>query len=210
MSNPFKIQYKNFLLDDINEPLPIQIQEPIHADRVVRFVASDESVDYDSEVIKQDGWDFSRWIQNPICQAVHDLSAWPLGKGVAIGVVDKRLLIDIEFDPPEVDERADLVFRKIKHGTIKAGSVGFIPMAWKSKGDHGADELFKMHEGARRIFTRQKLLEWTICPLGANPNALVVARAKSFDAVPFEPHGLASDVAAKVEEKLNRIIKILK
>lgn len=211
MSDKYSIQYKNFSTVEMTEPLPIQIQQAKNADRVIRFVASDETIDHDSEVIKQDGWDLSMWIANPVCQGFHDKQSWPLGRGVAIGVVDKKLLLDIEFDPPEIDERADMVFKKIKHGTVKAGSVGFIALKWVNKGEPGTEKMFKEFDGAKRIFTRCKLMEWTVCPIGANPNALVIQRAKQFDAVPFyEAERPESAIPAEAYEVMDRINKQLK
>jgi hypothetical protein len=211
MSAKYSIQYKNFEATKTDEPLPIIIRNAVNTERVIRFVASDESIDHDGEVIKQDGWDLGQWIANPVCQGFHDRQSWPLGSGIAVGVVNNKLMLDIEFDPPEIDERADLVFKKIMHGTVKAGSVGFVPLAWKTAGDPGTEYLFAQHPGATRIFTRQKLMEWTVCPIGANPNALAVARAKEFDAEPLERAATWSASAmAAIEKKIENINKLMK
>ena len=107
------------------------------------------------------------------------------------------------------------MFRKIKHGTIKAGSVGFIPMEYVNEGQD--KELFAQHPGARRIYKKQSLLEWTICPIPANPNALAASYRKSlekrFEAAAIEAcaaDDLTNEQARKVLERLEDIDSLLK
>lgn len=160
------------------EPLQgmMQLSEPHDAERVIRFRASDETVDRMGDVIMQDGWDFSDYIKNPIVTAFHDGHLWPIGQAVALGVVGRELLIDAEFDPPDIDEEADKVLLKIKHGSIRAGSVAFMPTAEPStRRDETLNPLFQKFSTARRIFTKQSLLEWTICPIPCNPNAIAAS-----------------------------------
>ena len=185
MKQQVKCTYKTLEMSDKSFELPIQIQEATNPDRVIRFKMSDDTIDRDNEVIVQEGWDFSGFVQNPVCMAFHDLQQWPLGKGIAVGVVDGSAYIDMEFDPADVDERAEVVFKKVLHGTIKAGSVNFIPAEIANKGEQQYKALFNKYAGARRIFLKQSLLEWTVCPIGANPNALAVAVGKRFGAEPF-------------------------
>jgi hypothetical protein len=159
--------------------LPIKIKEPRNPERVIRFVASDDTVDRYNEVVLASGWDLADFVKNPVIMGFHNYQSWPLGTATAIGVVGNALLIDCEFDPPEVDEAADLAFRKIKHGTVKTGSVGFrgIEAITPDMGQLNPNvaEMFKRYPKARRIFTKQSLLEFTICPLPANPNAMAAA-----------------------------------
>ena len=230
---------------DLSKPLPLQIQEPKDAERVIRFKASDDSLDRHNEVVLPKGWILDDFAKNPVVLLFHDYSSLPVGKGVAAGVTKGALWIDAEFDPPEIDDTADIVFNKIKHGTISAGSVGFIPkeilvpnrserMAYAAervaelavKGIEATTEhvlkggetgfadivvadfedaehkgLFDKYPDARRIYTKQELLEWTICPVPANPNALAASLetfySKRFgtDSVDITASGKESDAA---------------
>jgi len=157
------------------DPLPIQIREPINPERVFRFRASDDTVDRYGDVILASGWRLSDYVKNPVIMAFHDYSRWPIGVADAVGIVDNALMIDCEFDPPDVDEAADLVFRKIKQGTVKSGSVGFSWSQCIMANEKGAEQYFKNYPQARRIFLEQDLIEFTICPLPANPNALAAS-----------------------------------
>jgi len=169
-----------------DDPLPIKVADIINPDRVIRFRASDDTIDRSGEVIMVSGWDLSDWLKNPVVMQFHDYNSWPIGRGVGAGMMEDGLYIDAEFDPPEVDESADLVFRKIKHGTIKAGSVGFIPQDMVVKGSEKSKlpefkQLFDKYVNASRIFLKQSLLEWTICPVPCNPNALAASLQKSLE-----------------------------
>lgn len=208
------ITFKTSSVDDM-PPLPMQIAEAVNPERVIRFRASDDTLDRCSEVILPDGWMLDEWAKNPVIMQFHDYSMWPLGKGIAAGIVDNALMIDAEIDPPEVDESADMVFRKIKHGTIKSGSVGFEPIQWVMPGSKSGDDLFVKYPGAKRIFVKQSLLEFTICPIPANPNALAASMAKMYaknlgleagqeSATPASLSGISEDVALKIAQiKLN-------
>lgn len=203
---------------DKNTPLPIQIQEPTDSERVVRFRASDDTLDRYEEVIVAEGWDLTEFIRNPVVMQFHDHHSWPIGTAVAAGIVKGGLFIDSEFDPPEVDESADLVFRKIKYGTVRTGSVGFIPIAWISRMDnklHGnpknkidVDAMLAKYPKARRIFLEQELLEWTICPIPANPNALAASLkkiyAKRFGLEPMTNAGAAQGAMTIPEAALTK------
>lgn len=171
------IQCRSFTFEarsiDGQSPLPIQISEPRDPSRVRRFRASDDTLDRYNEVILPEAWDVRDFVKNPVMMLYHDYRTLPIGKAVAVGVRDGALYIDAEFDPEHIDEEADKVLRKIDYGTVSAGSVGFIPMESKSESDDR--ELFKRYPGARRIYTKASLLEWTITPVPANPNALAAA-----------------------------------
>lgn len=220
MHPAIKFVQRSFQIDKaVEKELPLKIGAPVNADRVIRFKASDDSLDRHQEVILPKGWNLENYIKNPVVMEFHDYWSWPLGMASAAGVMKNALWIDAEFDPPEVDENADKVFNKIQHGSIRAGSVGFIPKEimvpsqnerslWlderieelKAKGlnvnpdmvckgidggfadvvvaDFANDEhkgLFDKYPDARRIYTKQELLEWTICPIPANPNALAAS-----------------------------------
>lgn len=169
-------KYITLSVDNPDGDLPCKFCDVINLERVVRFKASDDTLDRYDEVILPEGWDMSEYSKNPVVMQFHDYRSWPIGHSVAGGVKDGALYLDIEFDPPEVDESADLVFRKVKHGTVKAGSVGFDPLMWVTPGMQNkgieVEALFQKYPKAKKIYLKSSLLEFTICPIPANPNAL--------------------------------------
>lgn len=141
--------------------------------RVRRFVFSTADVDHSNDVIKQDGWDTSVHRRNPVALFAHDSSALPIGRASNVGVVNGKLMGDIEFAGPETYEFADTVFQLVKGGFLKAVSVGFIPQDWKFTSDKSRPQGLD--------FIKSLLLEISICAIPANPHALIAARATGID-----------------------------
>jgi len=197
-----KIKPRNLLVKkfDPDDQLEHQFEEIRDPSRVIRFVASDDTLDRYGEVVLPRGVDFSNFAKNAPLMAFHDYSMWPIGKNVAGEVRGNQLFLDAEFDSAEDDPEAEKVFRKIKSRTVKTGSIGFIPTkfitpgeATKSKADK---DLFDQYAGARRIYTNWEIIEFSIVPIPANPNALAAAyQALSNDARKrFGPESLPADM----------------
>lgn len=121
------------------------------------FVISDESTDRQGEVIKQDGWDFKNYLANPVVLFGHDSYDLPIGKTVNIEVADGQTLATIEF-ATAIYEKAAIVFNMVKAGILNTVSVGFINR--ENEGD---------------VLTKNELLEISVVPVPANPNAIVLA-----------------------------------
>jgi HK97 family phage prohead protease len=149
--------------------LPARAIRASEENRTVRFVLSDESIDRMGDTLAVDGWELSAFRRNPVVLWAHLSSEPPIGKMVNIFTSGDRLLGDVKFAEPDVYEFSDQIFRLIKSGYIRAGSVGFAPLDWTFSDDrpYGID------------FHRQELLEFSIVPVPANANALVVQAVKS-------------------------------
>lgn len=199
---------------DPSNPLPLIIMPPNNPDRVRRFTASDDTIDRYNEVVLPDGIDLTDYSTNPVVMAFHEYNRWPLGHAIAAGVVNGKLMIDVEFDPPDVDPEAEKVLRKIDLRTVNAGSIGFMPVEWIDKSGM-KNELADKYPGAYRVYNKTRLLEFTICPIPANPNALAAALQadliRRFGAEPSMPGGSEAYFRAVSEkiENLNKKIKAL-
>ena len=224
MKNNVQATFRSFEAKEFDgkDPLGTVISEPTNPERVIRFRASDDTVDRYNEVIIAEGWDLEDYVKNPVVMQFHDYNLWALGKAVAVGVRDNALYIDAEFDPPEVDPSADLVYKKIRHGSVTAGSVGFIPRDYVTRGTEKGNlpenkELLDRYPNAGRIYTKQSLLEWTICPVPANPNALAASikgcLSKRFGAETIEDAPAVSEAnygaELEVAERISNQIKTL-
>lgn len=146
--------------------------------RKVRFCFSDGSIDRMGDTIDPNGWDTADFDRNPVALWAHDSSAPPIGRASGVAVEGKRLMGNIEFCAPEVYEFADTIFKLVSGGFLNAVSVGFLPTEYAfvdndPKRGHGVD------------FKSQILLEISVCPIPANPQALVQARAAGIDTVPL-------------------------
>ena len=128
--------------------------------RTVTFVASDGSRDSAHTVLNQAGWDLKRFNANPVIGYNHEVyGAWDtkdvdfvIGKGRAY-VEDNTLLVDITFEPKEINELAEKVYQKILFGSLNAVSVGFLPIgkgAWGKGEDRAAEELEALRKEAEK------------------------------------------------------------
>ena len=130
------------------------------------------------DTIKAAGWDLTNYVNNPVALWAHDSSAPPIGGGSNVAVTGTRLLGDITFASAETYPFADTIYRLLLDKFLRAVSVGFMP----------TKHLFVQNDDARPWgidFLEQSLLEISVCPVPANPNALVEARRKGIDTRPL-------------------------
>jgi HK97 family phage prohead protease len=139
--------------------------------RTVRFCLSDSSVDRMGDTIRAAGWHLAPYKQNPVVLWSHLSSEPPIGRMVNVWVSGDRLLGDVRFPDAATYEFGDQIFRLLKAGYISAGSVGFWPLKFSFSEDEDRPWGVDYHE--------QELLEFSITPVPANQNALVVAAVKS-------------------------------
>lgn len=141
--------------------------------RVIRFCFSDGTVDRSGDSINPKGWDTSAFEANPVALWAHTSWDPPIGRASNLAVEGKRLMGDIEFADAEIYDFADTVYRLVKGRYLNAVSVGFIPREWSFVSE--ADRPFGID------FTKQELLEISVCPVPCNPNALLEARSTGID-----------------------------
>lgn len=137
--------------------------------RTVDFVISTEEVDTYDTVFKISGWDLARYERNPIVCYAH--KSWGDNPDTIIGtsevfVEGEQLIGRVTFEPANINPLAETVFQKVMHGTLRMASIGANP-----KRGHWGDT--KLGENPDVIyFDEQELLEWSIVPLGSNPDAM--------------------------------------
>lgn len=143
------------------------------ATRTASFVFSDESVDRYGDVISARGWDLSNFNKNPIALFGHDAGSVGnvVGKAKNVRVEGPRLVGDIEFMDGATNPNAEAVFQMVKGGWLNTVSVGFLPLDWEASKERKGGVDFK----------RQELLEISIVPIPANPNAVALAKAAGVD-----------------------------
>ena len=112
------------------------------------------------------GWDFRRYMQNPVVEWAHRYDIPAIGKMDNLTVDDNGLHGSVFFNGKEFDPFGWSIGERVKAGVIRAGSVGFrvIEIEIPSKEDS--------KDGTFLIFRKQELLEFSICNVPANPFAL--------------------------------------
>src|SRR6202521_3910089 len=158
----------------------LQVASPLLVDeaaRKVRFVFNDGTLDRVGDTIDPQGWQIADYLRNPVVLWAHESWSPPIARGSNLLIEGMALAGDVEFAAPEVYEFADLIYRLVKAKYLNAGSVGFLPLDYSFSSDE--DRQFGID------FERQELLEFSICPVPANPNALAEARAHGIDTRPL-------------------------
>lgn len=146
--------------------------------RVIVVEASNERVDRDGDIVSMAGIDMKQFQKNPVILWAHDYRSLPLGVSLKeeITTGDKptfksiMLLQDYEGFP---------VLARVKKGFIKGVSIGFRP---KENGLKFPSEVERAALGMGRygaVITDCELYEISICPVGANQDALVTDVSKA-------------------------------
>lgn len=151
--------------------------------RTITFVASDGVRDAAGTVLNQDGWSLKRYEKNPIVGYQHEVyGGWDgsdpdnvIGKARAY-VEDGQLLADITFEPKDVNEKAEKIYKKLLFGSLNAVSVGFRSIG---KGRWGEGEEALDGSNPTYYYAGQELLEISVVNIPSNPNA--VRRAMEYE-----------------------------
>jgi hypothetical protein len=159
---------------------------PEGEDRRVTFVASNATRDRHKTVLNQDNWKLDNFNRNPVTGYMHNIygdicnppnpddvlgpaRAWVDGDTRADG--KKELLVEIDFETKDLNPLADKIFRKIKNGSLRAVSVGFMELGEGKFGEKGKNE-HKGGENQTYYFEGQELLEISVVNIPSNPEAL--------------------------------------
>ena len=142
--------------------IPLQMK----SDEGFAWTLSTFDLDRHGERIDPMGWDFKRFMENPVVEWSHRYDIPAIGKIENLISDSTGLHGVIVFNGKEYDPFAWSIEQRIKAGSIRAGSVGFRVMEIEipSKEDS--------KDGTCLIFRKQELLEFSICNVPANPYAL--------------------------------------
>lgn len=160
-------------------------------------VASTEAVDRYGDVIKQDGWDLSKFKKNPVIPWGHDYSSLPVGRAIKIWIEDNKLLMRVKFAVEEYDF-AKTVFKMYANKFLKGFSVGFKPLTWEDKESKGK---------FTRYYTASELLEVSAVSIPANPEALALAVRKGV-LTEEESKKFTTETKSDDKELLTKLIKV--
>ncbi len=171
----------------------------VNADtRTITFVFSDETPDRCGDTIKARGWQLDEFAKNSVALFGHDSTSVEnvIGRARNVRVTGSKLMGDIEFMEASVNPNADIVFRMVKGGFLNAVSVGFLPLEWKPDKQGGIS------------FEKQSLLEISVVPIPANPNALVQARAAGINVDRLNLSTRSQSLEARRREAAELVFKI--
>jgi hypothetical protein len=153
----------------IREAVIRALTEDNKKNREAEFVISTEAVDSYDTVFKMDGWDLTRYQKNPIVAYGHRTNSDNPDMILGTSEVRKegnQLVAVVRFESADVNPVAEKVWQKVQAGTLRMASIGANPI--EGRMGIAADG----ENPGVLYFTRTELFEWSIVPLGSNPEAL--------------------------------------
>lgn len=155
--------------------------EPGERSVVARISTTD--VDRSGDVVLPSGADYSDFKKNPVVMFAHDTGKLPIGKAERIERMTDGMRSKVKFadrpdsHPPAVEWLPDTVFSLFQQGVLRAFSIGFIVDEWRAATEK---DMRRFGDAARRIFTKWRLIEFSVVPVPDNQNALVEAVSKGY------------------------------
>lgn len=133
-----------------------------------------ESVDRMGDVVVAAGMDAKHYMKNPVVLWGHDNHSLPIGKTIRLDVIPGKG-VDAEWEWAPTPE-AQKVKQLWDLGFLNATSIGFQPDMSKAEEMEGDDSWFPPLK-----FHAWSLLEYSICNVPANPEALARRALKEYD-----------------------------
>jgi HK97 family phage prohead protease len=163
-------------------------------------VVSTADQDRQGDVIDQNGWDISHYLNNPIVLWAHDYQNLPIGVCDSLEMKEGKLIARGRFAPEEANPFAQKVRRLYDLKMIRTVSVGFIPRDVKEN-----------------KILKSELLEFSFVPVPANPFALSIMKQNNISAEEMITKGLVfkeqmegdGTYAQVLVEELKSLITIL-
>lgn len=131
--------------------------------RTIKFLISTDSIDRDGDVLDPKGWDLANYKKSPVVLWSHEYGQPPIAKATSIETTANGLAAVAEFPAKGVYPFADTVYELLKGGFLSASSVGFRPIKSEKATDRERGQNYQ----------QQELLEFSVVPVPANPEALV-------------------------------------
>ena len=142
----------------------------------VTVIASAPTEDRMDDIVEAP-WKLYRFMANPVIQWAHRYDIPPVGRATSVTVEDGVLLATIEFDESEENPLGRTVASQMRRGFLNAVSVGFNPGEAIDRRSFADDD--PRHNDRGYVFRGNELLEISVVPIPANPEALALRSAVS-------------------------------
>ena len=150
--------------------VPFRLTADVETEKGLPWTLSTYDLDRFGERIDPQGWDFERYLNNPIVEWAHRYDIPAIGKIEGLAVDGDGLHGVVFFNDKSYDAFGWSIGQRVKAGVIRAGSVGFRPVEIEIPNKQDSKD------GTSIIFRKQELLEFSICNVPANPFALAKSK----------------------------------
>ncbi len=138
--------------------------------RRVRFTVTTSTPDRERDIVYAGGIEVANYLANPVVLWSHDHRTPAIGRTVRLDRAGTGFVAECEFAPAADHPLAEQIFKLVTGGFIRGASIGFRPLEWSYDNER---------DGVN--FRRVELLEWSICNIPANAEALVAAGAAGLE-----------------------------
>ena len=188
----------------------IATKETSDEENTATAAISTDTVDRDREILLPKGAELGNFYKNPVVLWAHDYSGTPVGK--AKWIKSGRKYIKAMWTWAKT-VKAQEIKQLWEGGFLNAISVGFIPKEGHEPTPKDIDKVPEWAE-ARRIVDKWELLEFSIVPVPANPDALASIKALNLSKETQEELGIGEDeettvfMTPKTEETNNEEVEV--
>lgn len=160
-------------------------------ERAIISYITTNAVDRDNEIVDPKGAILKDYKKHPIVLFGHDYRELPIGRNEWIKTDEKGLIAKTIYAE---HAKAEEIYQYRKAGFPLAESIGFIPL----KVQELTEEESKEHGGAKRIYKKWILLEYSDVAVPSNQEAMQIAIAKGL----LSHDHKEEDIITYAEEKL--------
>lgn len=155
------------------------------------FMITTDRKDSYGTIFKTDGWDFTRYLENPVVFYNHRSGGDDPDDliGITVKGPTREKLADgstgyvatVRFESADINPKAEKIRKKIIAGTIRMASIGAMVKELEWDEDEDGNEVL--------IFTSQELFEWSVVNIGANPGAILKSNEETLAQIRSEKNG---------------------
>lgn len=157
------------------------IPKDANESRIIPFILSTPERDRHHTTLNQKEWNLDNYRKNPVVGYMHNLygnmcdapdpdDVIGQDKNTATEDINGALCLTgmAQFDPADVNLKAEKIFRKLLLGSLRAASVGFLDIG---KGAWGQGDEAEGRDKETYYFAGQELLEWSVVNIPSNAGA---------------------------------------
>jgi HK97 family phage prohead protease len=169
----------------------VQLREVRSDSREADFIFSTSGVKRDGIELEQD-WRLDDYLRNPVVLFAHNRESFPIGRAKNVGVVDGELRGTVVFGSERTGPDAEYAWNSVREGLLRAISIGWISHSkrWEKRDD--LDVL---------VLSDNELLEASLVPVPADPDALARMRQRAMQINPPPPERGGEPHNTKEESK---------
>jgi HK97 family phage prohead protease len=144
-------------------PEPLRCNRSAPAASEYLFTISTQAIDRMGDSVAVDGWHLDAYRKNPVVLCAHNSNSLPVGRATSVWRDGYGLRATVKFANTDFGRKVESMVRS---GMLNATSVGFKPLSFTPSPDRS--------RAGGIDFKSQELLEFSIVPVPANSQCLLV------------------------------------